>query len=75
MLVSLAEVPPMVIGGSIISVVSLIFHIIGFSTTYWYILKNVVGVKFGHFGLWQECEPAYGRELCSDMTGISFIFF
>ncbi|XP_071144356.1 peripheral myelin protein 22-like [Mytilus edulis] len=75
MSVSLAEVPPMVIGGSIISVVSLIFHIIGFSTTYWYIIKNVVGVKIGHVGLWQECGPAYGRELCFDITGGQFAQF
>lgn len=56
-----AEFPPMVIGGSIISAVSLIFHIIGFSTTYWY----RVGVA--HMGLWKSCGQDKGVEICLDI--------
>ncbi|VDI54376.1 cubilin [Mytilus galloprovincialis] len=69
---ALSEIPPMVIGGSIISAVSLIFHIIGFSTTYWYLEKNEGGT-IGHFGLWKYCAPAEGGigEICADMTGIT----
>ncbi|CAC5425796.1 unnamed protein product [Mytilus coruscus] len=57
----LAEFPPMVIGGSIISAVSLIVHVIGFSTTYWY----RVGVA--HMGLWKSCGEVKGAELCFDI--------
>ncbi|XP_052085437.1 uncharacterized protein LOC127723042 isoform X3 [Mytilus californianus] len=60
---SLAGVPPMVIGGSIISAVSLIFHIIGFSTTYWYRVGDV------HMGLWKSCgKDLKGAEICYDIT-------
>ncbi|CAG2197366.1 LIM2 [Mytilus edulis] len=68
---TLSEIPPMVIGGSIISAVSLILHIIGFSTTYWYLEKNDGGI-LSHIGLWKYCAPA-GKglgEMCIDMTDI-----
>ncbi|XP_071143568.1 lens fiber membrane intrinsic protein-like [Mytilus edulis] len=66
---ALSEIPPMVIGGSIISAVSLILHIIGFSTTYWYLEKKDGGT-IAHIGLWKYCAPAEGGlvEMCVDMT-------
>ncbi|CAC5422667.1 unnamed protein product [Mytilus coruscus] len=48
----LADVPRMVIGGIIINALSLILHVIGFSTTYWYKPEDT-----GHFGLWKTCVP------------------
>ncbi|XP_063408334.1 uncharacterized protein LOC134691704 [Mytilus trossulus] len=64
---SLAGIPPMVIGGSIISAVSLIFHIIGFSTTYWY-KELTPGVGVVHLGLWKSCGPILGVEKCFDIA-------
>ncbi|CAG2250956.1 unnamed protein product [Mytilus edulis] len=63
---SLAGIPPMVIGGSIISAVSLIFHIIGFSTTYWYKEQTPFGV--GHFGLWKSCGIIYEVTTCVNIA-------
>ncbi|XP_052085438.1 uncharacterized protein LOC127723042 isoform X5 [Mytilus californianus] len=54
-------IPPMVIGGSIISAVSLIFHVIGFSTTYWYKIGEA------HMGLWKSCGQVKGAEICFDI--------
>lgn len=73
---SLAGIPPMVIGGSIISAVSLIFHIIGFSTTYWYKAQTPFGVV-EHFGLWKWCGIIYEVTTCVNIAGtciINFIF-
>ncbi|CAC5386049.1 unnamed protein product [Mytilus coruscus] len=67
---SLAGIPPMVIGGSIISAVSLIFHIIGFSTTYWYKEKKAVSDIHVHLGLWKSCAPVYGVERCVNIADL-----
>ncbi|XP_071144056.1 lens fiber membrane intrinsic protein-like [Mytilus edulis] len=59
------EIPPMVIGGSILSAVSLILHIIGFSTAYWFRFNTV------HMGLWRYCAEdkhiIKGAEYCLDL--------
>ncbi|XP_063408351.1 uncharacterized protein LOC134691725 [Mytilus trossulus] len=60
----LADVPRMVIGGIIINALSLIIHVIGFSTTYWYKPDDTV-----HFGLWKTCGQAQKGipEICIDI--------
>ncbi|XP_063408335.1 uncharacterized protein LOC134691705 [Mytilus trossulus] len=63
----LAGIPPMVIGGSIISVVSLILHIVGFATTYWY-WHNYNGSIIYHFGLWKSCQQLGEIQLCNYIT-------
>lgn len=62
---TLATIPPMIIGGSIISTVSFILHTIGFSTTYWYKIEDVV-----HMGLWKSCNTVQfkGVEMCYYFT-------
>ncbi|VDI04486.1 Hypothetical predicted protein [Mytilus galloprovincialis] len=60
---SIANIPPMVIGGSIISAGSLILHIVGFSTTYW-LKKNVDRNSFFHLGLWKSCQVSGENEHC-----------
>ncbi|XP_071144354.1 uncharacterized protein [Mytilus edulis] len=60
---TLATIPPMVIGGSIITTVSFILHIIGFSTTYWYKIGDVV-----HMGLWKSCIQLNGVEVCKNFA-------
>ncbi|XP_052086106.1 uncharacterized protein LOC127723499 [Mytilus californianus] len=64
----LADVPRMVIGGIIISALSLILHVIGFSTTYWYKPEDT-----GHFGLWKTCGQAQKGvpEICIDNEDFS----
>ncbi|XP_052085435.1 uncharacterized protein LOC127723042 isoform X1 [Mytilus californianus] len=57
---TLTSIPPMIIGGSIISTVSFLLHIIGFSTTYWYKFGDVV-----HVGLWKSCVRLNGVEVCN----------
>ncbi|XP_052085440.1 uncharacterized protein LOC127723045 [Mytilus californianus] len=63
---SIADIPPMVIGGSIISVVSLILHIVGFATTYWF-RDNNDSNTFNHFGLWKSCRVFGGNQKCDDI--------
>lgn len=63
----LADVPRMVIGGIIINALSLIIHVIGFSTTYWYKPDDTV-----HFGLWKMCGQKGIPEICIDIEGIDF---
>lgn len=60
---TISGIPPMVLGGGIISTVSFVFHMIGFSTTYWY--------KDGdaHTGLWKSCGKLQGAEICFDIKG------
>ncbi|XP_063399371.1 uncharacterized protein LOC134684006 [Mytilus trossulus] len=60
---TLATIPPMIIVGSIITSVSFILHIIGFSTTYWYTIGDLV-----HMGLWKSCFQSSGVEVCKYFT-------
>ncbi|XP_063405650.1 claudin domain-containing protein 2-like [Mytilus trossulus] len=66
--VTLAEIPPMLIGGNILSAISLILHIIGFSTTYWFRFETV------HIGLWKYCAEdkhfIKGAEYCLDLIDV-----
>lgn len=63
---SIADIPPMVIGGSIISVVSLILHTVGFATTYWFRDNNDSNIFF-HLGLWKSCQVIGGNQKCFDI--------
>lgn len=77
MAVSIANIPPMVIGGSIISAGSLILHIVGFATTYW-LKKNVDRNIFFHLGLWKSCRVFGENEQCDHgdyIKGKYFTFF
>ncbi|XP_071144314.1 uncharacterized protein [Mytilus edulis] len=58
---TLSDIPPMVLGGSIISAVSFILHIIGFLTTFWYKVGDA------HMGLWKSCGQVQGAEICYDI--------
>lgn len=61
---------PMVIYGSIISVVSMVLHTIGFSTKYWFSFHNSTSDTTSHIGLWTSCDIEHEEELCYGNTGI-----